>query len=82
MKIDDRHEYIIGVIDSRGVVMSVKSNIDEQLTHSALYPTTIFKRWTWWGHQGIDVSAISSDFDVEDFDRVEKHLKRKYGIIT
>jgi len=80
MKIDDTNSYIIGIIDSHGAVHSTVSTYEEELTHGAVYPSNIFKRWNWWGHRGVEASVISSKFDDEDYGKIERHLKRKYNI--
>lgn len=82
LKIDETKQIIVGIIDSYGYVDSCVSYLNNIKSHSDLYPSNIFKRWTWWGNSGIEVSPISSEFDVEDFDKVEQHLQRKYGILT
>jgi len=81
MKINDSYEYIVGIIDSYGAVHSKVSNLDEQYTHSNLFPSNIFKRWSWHRHTDLTVSVLSSKFDDEEIDKVVRHLKRKYGII-
>ena len=81
IKINFKNTFIIGIIDSHGAVHSKLINISSGENHESVYPSQIFKRWSWWdNHKGIEVSVLSSKFDEEDFDKIERHLKRKYGI--
>ena len=80
MKIDQSKVFLTGIIDSYGSVHSTIVYLTSIKSHEDLYPHNIFKRWTWWGNSGINVSPMSDEFDIEDFDKVKSHLKRKYNI--
>jgi len=82
MKIDGKKQFITGIIDSDGFVDSLPVYLNNITSHEYLFPHNIFKRWTWWENSGVNVSPMSDDFDIEDFDKVYNHLKRKYNIIV
>ena len=81
MKVDFSCSHIIGIIDSYDSVHSKIIHADNVLTHTDIWQNNIFKRWSCWDEgSGFQISPISSKFDVEDFDKIEQHLKCEYNI--
>jgi hypothetical protein len=73
--------FIIGIIDSYGAVHSKLIGMSSGENHESVYPSQIFYRWSWWDdHKGIEISVLSSPINDEDFNKIERHLKRKYNI--
>jgi len=79
--------WIVGIIDSYGAVHSKfcplygKGITDGGLkTHEELFPRNIMKRWRWSYSDGINQSSLSSDLDVEDWDKIQRHITRKFRI--
>jgi len=79
MKIDTRNQYVIGVIDSYGCVHSRVIDISNSYSHHDLWPYKTFRKWSWYGER-VEVSVYSDSFDVEEIDKVKRHLERKYSI--
>ena len=72
--------FIVGVIDSYGAVHSKFVDIKEIYSHEVLFPMQTFKRWRWSFSDCFDSSILSNPFDIEDWDKIERHLTKKYGI--
>lgn len=73
--------FIVGVIDAYGAVHSEFVELGEKDPfHSDLFPSNFFKRWRWSYDKGLTESVLSSSFDVEDWDKVQRHVIKKYRI--
>lgn len=72
--------FIVGIIDNYGAVHSKFVKTNDDLSHESLFPSKIFKRWRWTYHNSLEKSVLSSDFDIEDWDKVERHITKKYRI--
>jgi len=74
--------HIVGIIDSYGAVHSAVIDISElsEKTHEAVFPGNYFKRWRWDYNNGLVPSILSSDFDLEEWDKIRSHLTDIYTI--
>ena len=71
---------IIGYIDYLGAVHSVRFNtIRGRGTHSDIWGK-VQKGWDWDYNSGIDFSIYRHQFDKEDWDKIRRHLTKKYGV--
>lgn len=70
--------FIVGIIDAYGCVHSkfdMKCNM-----HGDLFPMQTHKRWRWCLSSCFDTSIDQKDFTEEDWDKIQRHITRKYGI--
>jgi len=75
-----RWAWIVGVIDSNGVVYSKSNFFLDQKTHEDLFPLIHQKRWRWSFSDCINSSIYADTFEDGDFDKIRNHLRREYGI--
>jgi len=73
--------WVIGVIDAYGAVHSEGFNWDEDDVpmHGDLYPHIVHKKWRWTA-DGIQKSGDWTDSNVEEFDRMVRHISKKYKV--
>ncbi len=78
---------ILGIIDHQGAVDSVFIPLDEMedWMHGDVYGLKgVFHRWRWFYSDGITTSGDSFRYcgkmDVEDYDRIQRHLTKKYWL--
>ena len=74
--------WIVGVIDAYGSVSSkfVKLGVDASCMHGDIFPGNYFKLWRWSFDNSIERSPMSSEFDIEDWDKIKRHITKKYRI--
>lgn len=71
---------IIGYIDYLGVVHSVRFNTKRgRGTHTDIWGK-VLKGWDWDYNNCLDSSIYRHNFDKEDWEKVRKHLTKKYGV--
>lgn len=71
---------IVGIIDQYGAVHSkVVKDIAEE-NHGSCFPCRCFHRWRWGYQSGLKKSMLSSEFTDEDWDKIRRHLTKKYTI--
>jgi len=75
-----RKGYVIGIIDYYGCVHSKFFKLNEEHSHGNTFQGSSFKRWRWYAYKDIQISPFSSTFDIEEIDKVRRHLTKKYRI--
>lgn len=80
MKLDFLMNHVIGYIDSYGSVHSIVLHISDSSCHRDIGLHN-FKSWRYISSENtIQPSPFSSKFDEEDYDKVRRHLEKKYGL--
>lgn len=69
---------VIGIIDSYGAVHSLFTKDVEN--HSLYWPATNCVKWRWSFSQGIWWITRETAPDSVQFDAIQRHLSRKYGL--
>ena len=74
--------WIVGIIDSYGAVHSKFCPLHDGglKSHEELFHSNIMKRWRWSYSDGVSNSCLSTRLDVEEWDKVFRHITRKFRI--
>lgn len=77
-----RWGWIVGVVDAYDAVHSifVPLDSDRSLFHEDHFPTQSHKRWRWCYSNCFSKSVLVEPLSEEDYDRIMRHITKKYGI--
>lgn len=70
--------WVVGILDSYGAVHSVSFHFEkaDEFTHGELWPMQMHGRWRIMN--GEFSSLQGDEFDIEQYDHIIQHVKKKY----